>query len=48
MFETIEEAFIAYKDFKEKLIKQTADKYKDKIPDNLYLAMKNYKVEITD
>ena len=47
-YNTIEDAFNAYKQFKEADIKQTADYYKDKIPDKLYKAMYNYKVEITD
>ena len=34
--------------FKENYIKQVAEEYKDKIPDKLYEAMYNYKVEITD
>lgn len=42
------EAFNVYKDFKEKVIKQIADDYKDKIPDNLYEALYKYEVEITD
>ena len=41
-------AFHAYKVEKEKLIKSIAEDYKDKIPNNLYKAMVNYKVEITD
>ena len=47
-YNTIEDAFNAYKEFKEANIKQIADEYKDKIPDKLYEAMYNYKVEITD
>ena len=47
-YNTIEEAFNAYKQFKEANIKQIADYYKDKIPNKLYEAMYNYKVEITD
>lgn len=43
-----QEAFKVYKEFKEKNIKQVADYYKDKIPQKLYNAMYNYKVEITD
>lgn len=43
-----EEAFEAYKDFKENIIKSTADQYKEYIPDKLYNAMINYKVEIND
>ena len=47
-YNTPEEAFNTYKEFKEKYIKQVADEYKDKIPNKLYEAMYNYKVEITD
>ena len=42
------EAFYAYKQFKEKYIKQVADEYKDKIPKKLYNAMYSWKVEIND
>lgn len=42
------EAFNIYKYEKEKLVKQVADQYKDKIPNKLYNAMYNYIVEITD
>jgi uncharacterized UPF0160 family protein len=37
-----------YKHFKEKYIKEIADKYKEKIPSKLYEAMYRYEVEITD
>ena len=47
-FETIEEAFLAYKTFKEALIKKVAIHYIKHIPNILYDAMLNYKVEITD
>ena len=47
-YNTPEEAFNVYKEFKENYIKQVADYYKDKIPSELYDAMHNYKVEITD
>lgn len=42
------EAFNAYKKYKESYVKQVADEYKDKIPKNLYDALYDYKVEITD
>ena len=48
LYNTIEDAFNAYKQFKEANIKQIADYYKDKIPYVLYEAMYNYQVEITD
>lgn len=47
-FPTPEEAFYAYKEIKEKYIKEMADEYKDKIPQKLYDAMYRYEVEITD
>lgn len=47
-FTTLEEAFNIYKEFKEKTIKKIAEEYKDKIPQKLYDAMYNYRVEITD
>lgn len=47
-YSTPEEAFRAYKKYKENLIKRTADYYKDKIPQKLYEALYRYEVEITD
>ena len=47
-FNTPEEAFYAYKNFKELIIRQTADEYINYIPYNLYIAMCNYEVEIND
>lgn len=47
-YNTSEEAFNAYKVFKERYIKEVADEYKDKIPQKLYEAMYNYIVEIND
>ena len=47
-YNTIDDAFNAYKQFKEAEIKQMAEEYKDRIPDKLYEAMYDYKVEITD
>lgn len=47
-YDSPEKAFLVYKDFKEKIIKQIAEEYKNKIPNNLYKAMMKYKVEITD
>ena len=48
MFNTPEEAFLAYKIAKEAYIKELAEEYKDKIPCKLYEAMINYEVEIDD
>ena len=47
-FRTPNEAFNVYKEYKEMCLKQVADEYKDKIPQKLYDAIYNYKVEITD
>lgn len=47
-FDTPEEAFAEYKKYKEELIKEVAEKYKDKIPHKVYAAMMNWEIEITD
>ncbi len=47
-FNTPELAFQAYKQGKEQYIKEVAEEYKGKIPQKLYDAMMNYKVEIDD
>ena len=47
-YNTPEEAFQAYKEFKEQYIKQVADEYKDKIPQELYDAMYRYEIDIND
>lgn len=47
-YDTPEQAFKVYKQFKEKYIKEVADYYKNQIPDKLYQALYNYEVEITD
>ena len=50
LYNTVEEAFLAYKNFKENYIKQIADEYYSKglIPTKLYDAMYKYEVEIND
>lgn len=52
IYSTKEEAFQVYKEYKEKLIKEVIDSYKDKITEPYYSrlreAMYNYKVEIND
>lgn len=48
LFDTSNEAFNTYKIYKEKLIKSIAEKYKNEIPQKLYDAMYQYKVEIND
>lgn len=47
-YETPIEAFKVYKEHKENYIKQQADLNKEILPDNVYQAMMNYEVEITD
>ena len=51
-YKTKEEAFRVYKEYKEKVIKETIDSYKGKIPEPFYSrlreAMYNYEVEIDD
>lgn len=47
-FSTPEEAFLAYKTFKEALIKEVADEYKEQLDSRTYYALINYKVEIND
>lgn len=47
-YSTPEQAFEQYKYYKEFHIKEVADYYRDYIPNNLYDAMYNWKVEITD
>lgn len=47
-YNTSEEAFLAYKQFKENYIKQVADEYKELIPNKLYDALYRYEVNIGD
>lgn len=47
-YDTPQQAFEVYKQFKEQYIKEVADYYKDQIPKKLYDAMCNYEVYITD
>ena len=47
-YNTPEQAFKTYKQFKEQYIKQVADYYKDQIPQELYNALYNYEVDIDD
>lgn len=48
LFKTPQEAFQAYKIEKEKYIKEVANKYREQIPEKVYLNLINYQVEITD
>ena len=48
LYDTPEEAFQAYKEFKEAYIKKVANDYIEDIPFELYRAMINYEVDIDD
>lgn len=48
LYESVEDAFAVYKQFKENYIKQIANEYKDLIPQKLYDALYKYEVEIND
>ena len=48
LYDTVEDAFKAYKKSKEKLIKSLADKYMDVLDPRVYRAMVEYEVEIGD
>ena len=47
-FNTLSEAFLAYKNKKEFEIKKHAEYYKEHIPYDVYVALYNYQVEIND
>lgn len=47
-FDNPNDAFKAYKSFKENVIKETAKEYRNQIPETLYNAMINYQVDISD
>lgn len=47
-YNSLQDAFESYRKYKEKIIKQVANEYKDLIPYKLYKAMYRYKVEIDD
>jgi hypothetical protein len=47
-FDTQYEAFLAYKETKEKVIKEIAITYRSQIPEKLFNAMMKYEVEIDD
>ncbi len=48
VFDTIEEAFNAYKKAKEEYLKYLADKYQDTLSEKVYNAIKNFKINIDD
>lgn len=45
---TPKEAFLVYKTFKESLIKEVANRYKEQLDQRAYKALMEYQVEITD
>lgn len=47
-YDNPEDAFFAYRQAKETRIKELANKWKDKLKPNVYEALMNYQVEITD
>lgn len=47
-YDTPEEAFSAYKSFKEQLMRQTAADYRDQIDQHVYEALRHYSVSIMD
>ena len=47
-YDTVEEAFQAYKKAKETYIKEVAERWKGKIDDKVYKALLEWKIEITD
>jgi len=47
-YDTPKEAFYGYKCYKENVIREIADEYKLLIPDKLYNALINYKIDIND
>lgn len=47
-YNTAKEAFANYKMVKEKYIQDVADEYKNSLPEKVYRALKNYKVNIND
>ena len=48
LYNTKEEAFYVYKQYKENIIKQVADEYRPYIPRELYEAMYRWEVDIND
>lgn len=48
VFSSPEEAFYAYKAYKEDLIREKADFYRSELDERVYIALNNWYVEITD
>lgn len=44
VYDTVEEAYESYKAAKEEYIKEVAEEYKDKIPNNLYQSLINWEI----
>ena len=47
-YSTTKDAFCAYKEFKENLIKKVAREYQDQIDPRVFEALLNYAVEVDD
>jgi len=47
-FDNTEDAFYAYKDIKEKYLKELAERYKEYIPEKVYNSLINWEIKITD
>lgn len=47
-YDTIEEAFQHYKEYKEKFIKDIAKRYKGRIPENVFEALMKWEIEYND
>ena len=44
VYDTVEEAYESYKAAKEEYIKEVAEEYRDKIPNNLYQSLINWEI----
>ena len=47
-FDTAEDAFARYKEYKEDFIQDMAEQYSDEIPNKVYEAMMGWKIEVND
>ena len=47
-FDTAEDAFARYKEYKEDFIQDMAEQYRDEIPNKVYEAMMGWKIEVDD
>ena len=47
-FDTAEDAFARYKEYKEDFIQDLAEQYRDEIPNKVYEAMMGWKIEVDD